>query len=551
MEGFGDKVGFIWSVADLLRGDYKPSEYGRVILPLVTLRRLDCVLAPTKEAVLAQDGAWKAGGRTTPEAVLQRVAKQQFYNTSKLDFPKLLADPAQIAGSLRAYINGFSTQTRETFEKFQFEEHIVRLERANLLYRVLQRFAEIDLHPDKVSNLVMGAIYEELIRRFSEQANETAGEHFTPREVIRLMVDLLFLEDDDLLRQPGIVRTLYDPAAGTGGMLSEADGYLRELNPAARLEVFGQELNDETFAICQSDLMLKGYDPAHITSGNSFTRDGLPADQRFDYCLSNPPYGVEWKKVEDEIRSEYQALGHDGRFGAGLPRINDGSFLFLQHMISKWKPVEEGGSRLAIIFNGSPLFTGGAGSGESEIRRWIIEHDWLEAIVALPDQLFYNTGINTYIWVLTNRKQAKRRGKVQLVNAVSFFQKMRKSLGQKRNEISLAQIEEIVRLYGYFTDGPYSKIFANQDFGYRHVTVERPLRVRYALIEETLSAVLADKAVRKFLAPPAPTGQLLLDPAQNHTEARLVAALRAAASTPTTDERAVGKALDAALREAG
>jgi len=550
MEGFGDKVGFIWSVADLLRGDYKPSEYGRVILPLVTLRRLDCVLTPTKEAVLAEDDAWTGSGRTTPEAVLKQVAKQQFYNSSKLDFPKLLADPAQIAGSLRSYINGFSTQTRETFEKFQFEEHIVRLERANLLYRVLQRFAEIDLHPDKVSNLVMGAIYEELIRRFSEQANETAGEHFTPREVIRLMVDLLFLEDDDLLRQPGIVRTLYDPAAGTGGMLSEADGYLRELNPAARLEVFGQELNDETFAICQSDLMLKGYDPARITSGNSFTRDGA-AGKRFDYCLSNPPYGVEWKKVEDEIRSEYQALGHDGRFGAGLPRINDGSFLFLQHMISKWKPVAEGGSRLAIIFNGSPLFTGGAGSGESEIRRWIIERDWLEAIVALPDQLFYNTGINTYIWVLTNRKRPERQGKVQLVNAVSFFQKMRKSLGQKRNEISEAQIEEIVRFYGEFTDGKYCKIFDNSDFGYRHITVERPLRVRYELTEAVLASILADKVIARFLMPVSNQTTLPSVHEVGILGGALITVLRGAFTTPLTGEAAATMALNSELGKVG
>ncbi len=289
-------------------------------------------------------------------------------------------------------------------------------------------------------------------------------------------------------------------AAGTGGMPPVADEYLHDLNPEARLEVFGQELNDETFAICQSDLMLKGYNPANIISGNSFTRDGK-AGQRFDYFLSNPPYGVEWKKVEDEIRSEYQDLGYDGRFGAGLPRINDGSFLFLQHMIAKWKPAEEGGSRLAIIFNGSPLFTGGAGSGKSEIRRWIIENDWLEAIVALPDQLFYNTNINTYIWVLTNRKQPKRQGKVQLVNAVSFFQKMRKSLGQKRNEISPDQIAEIVRIYGDFTDGKYCKVFVNTDFGYRHVTVERPLRVRYELTEETLATILADKTVARFLMP--------------------------------------------------
>ena len=395
MDGFQDKVGFIWSVADLLRGDYKPYEYERVILPLVLLRRLDCVLAPTKVAVLAEYE--KLHGKVqNVDPVLNRVARQRFHNKSKLDFPRLLADPNHIAGNLRSYINAFSPQARDTFEKFGFDEQITRLDEAGLLYLVISRFCEIDLHPDKVSNLEMGYIFEELVRRFSEQSNERAGEHFTPREVIHLMVDLLFLEDDALLRQKGIVRTLYDPTGGTGGMLSVAEEYLRQLNPAARLQVFGQELNEETYAICESDMMIKGYDPSNIKCGNSFTKDGF-AGQRFDYFLSNPPYGVEWKKVETFIRNEHEKLGYEGRFGAGRPRINDGSFLFLQHMISKWKPAEQGGSRLAIVLNGSPLFTGGPGSGESEIRRWIIENDWLEAIVALPDQLFYNTGINTYV----------------------------------------------------------------------------------------------------------------------------------------------------------
>ena len=546
MSGFQDKVAFIWSVADLLRGDYKPSEYGRVILPLVTLRRLDCVLAPTKQAVLIEYESLKAKNLQNLDPVLERVARQQFYNTSKLDFAKLLADPAQIAGNLRNYINGFSRQARETFEKFQFEEHVGRLDRANLLFQVIQRFAAIDLHPDAVSNLEMGTIYEELIRRFSEQANETAGEHFTPREVIRLMVDLLFLEDDDLLRTRGVVRTLFDPAGGTGGMLSVAEEYLRDLNPSARLEVFGQELNDETFAICQSDMMLKGYNPANIVSGNSFTRDGF-AGRRFDYSLSNPPYGVEWKKVEAEIRGEHEQLGENGRFGAGLPRINDGSFLFLQHMISKWKPVVEGGSRLAIIFNGSPLFTGSAGSGESEIRRWIIEHDWLEAIVALPNQLFYNTDIGTYIWILTNRKRNERKGKVQLVDATTFSRKMRKSLGDKRNEVTAEQIAEIVRTYGDFVAGPHCKIFDNADFGYRRITVERPLRLRYRLTDTALATILADKAVRKFLQPDRSGGQrALADP-----EAALVTALQLAAGTSTTDEAVLTRTLEAALARSG
>src|SRR5579859_4722249 len=395
---------FIWSVADLLRGDYKQSEYGRVILPLVVLRRLDCVLEPTKAAVLKRK-AEVEGRIENLEPVLQAAAGQQFFNTSKLDFRRLLDDPTNVADNLRAYIGGFSSAARDVIEKFDFNTHISRLDKGNLLYLVVSRFADIDLHPDAVSNLEMGYLYEELIRRFSELSNETAGEHFTPREVIRLMVNLLFIEDADILTKPGIVKTMYDPACGTGGMLSVAEDHLRALNPGARLEVFGQELNDETYAVCRSDMMLKGQDASHITYGNSFSEDHHEG-ARFDYLLANPPFGVEWKKVEDPVRTEAQTKGFSGRFGAGLPRINDGSFLFLQHMIAKMKRPDEGGSRVAIVFNGSPLFTGAAGSGESEIRRWIIETDWLEAVVALPDQLFYNTGISTYFWVLTNRKSA-------------------------------------------------------------------------------------------------------------------------------------------------
>ena len=469
---------FIWSVADLLRGDYKQSEYGKVILPLVVIRRLDCVLEPTKAAVLKRKAELE-GKIENLEEVLKAVAGQQFFNTSKLDFKRLLEDPANVGDNLRAYIAGFSEAARDVIAKFDFQTQITRLERANLLYLVLSRFADIDLHPDVVSNLEMGYLYEELIRRFSELSNETAGEHFTPREVIRLMVNLLFIEDADLLTKPGIVKTLYDPACGTGGMLSVAEDHLRRLNPQARLEVFGQELNDETYAICRSDMMLKGQDASRINSGNSFDHDGLP-DEHFDYMLANPPFGVEWKKVEDTVKKEAQTKGFAARFGAGLPRINDGSFLFLQHMLSKMKPPEHGGSRLAIVFNGSPLFTGGAGSGESEIRRWIIENDWLEAVVALPDQLFYNTGISTYFWVLTNRKSARRRGKVQLLDAREMFTKMRKSLGNKRNEISGAQIDEITRIYGDFTAGDRVKIFANEAFGYMRITVERPIRLRLA-----------------------------------------------------------------------
>jgi type I restriction enzyme M protein len=487
---------FIWSVADLLRGDYKQSEYGRVILPLVVLRRLDCVLEPTKAAVLKRE-AELAGRIQNLEPVLQAASGQQFFNTSPLDFRRLLDDPTNIAENLHSYIGGFSSSARDIIDKFDFNTHITRLERANLLYLVVSRFAEIDLHPDKVSNLEMGYLYEELIRRFSELSNETAGEHFTPREVIRLMVNLLFIEDEDILTKPGIVKTMYDPACGTGGMLSVAEDHLRSLNPQARLEVFGQELNAETYAICRSDMMLKGQDASRIFWGNSFSEDGVP-EGRFDYMLANPPFGVEWKKVEDVIRGEAETKGFTGRFGAGLPRINDGSFLFLQHMISKMKPAAEGGSRLAIVFNGSPLFTGGAGSGESEIRRWIIENDWLEAVVALPDQLFYNTGILTYFWIVTNRKSPGRRGKVELVDARKYFTKMRKSLGNKRHELAPQQIETVTRLYGDFAEGEQVKIFPNEAFGYLRMTVERPLRLRWEVTEETIGAVKVQKPVRKL-----------------------------------------------------
>src|SRR6476469_8285100 len=378
-----NNAAFIWSVADLLRGDYKQSEYGKVILPLTVVRRLDCVLEPTKQAVLDKHKQL-AGRIENVEPVLQAVADQHFYNTSPLTFARLLDDPNTIADSLQLYIGGFSEAAKDVIDKFDFGVQIERLRRANVLYQVVAKFAEIDLHPEVVSNIEMGYLYEELIRRFSERSNETAGEHFTPREVIRLMVNLLFIDDEDILTKPGIVKTLCDPACGTGGMLSVAEDHLRELNPQARLEVFGQELNAETYAVCRSDMMLKGQDATHIAYGNSFSEDHFEG-QHFDYLLANPPFGVEWKKVQSEVRREAETKGFNGRFGAGLPRINDGSFLFLQHMISKMKPPAEGGSRVAIVFNGSPLFTGAPGSGESEIRRWNIENDWLEAVVALPD----------------------------------------------------------------------------------------------------------------------------------------------------------------------
>jgi type I restriction enzyme M protein len=470
---FNDKVNFIWSVADLLRGDYKQSEYGKVILPLTVIRRLDCVMADSRDAVIAR-AADLAGKVQDPDQALQAVAGREFYNTSPLTFDNLAADPANVAINLQAFILGFSPGAQEVIARFRFDDQIRKLEEADLLYQVVGKFAGIDLHPDAVDNTQMGYLYEELIRRFSEQSNETAGEHFTPREVIRLMVDLLFAEDDQALRGDAAVRTLFDPACGTGGMLAVATERLREMNPRAHLEVFGQELNDESFAMCRSDLMLKGQTSTNVQQGNSFSQDRF-VGKRFDYLLANPPFGVEWKKVQDAVKTEAKNLGFGGRFGAGLPRINDGSLLFLQHMISKMRAPSEGGSRLAIVFNGSPLFTGAAGSGESEIRRWIIENDWLEAVVALPDQLFYNTGISTYFWIVSNRKRPERRGKVQLVDARGFWRKMPKSLGDKRKRISDDQIAEIVQLYGDFTENDRVKILLNESLGFQRITVERPL----------------------------------------------------------------------------
>jgi type I restriction enzyme M protein len=466
---------FIWSVADLLRGDYKQSEYGRVILPFTVLRRLDCVVAPVKDDMLASYDQVK-GRLDNFGPVLDRLTDiEGLWNTSPYDFRKLLQDPDNLADNLRAYLYAYSPEVKEIIDKFDLPTQINRLDKAGLLYLVVSKFADLDLHPDAVSNLEMGYLYEELVRKFSELSNETAGEHFTPREVIRLMVDLLFAEDDDLLSKPGVVKTLLDPACGTGGMLSVAQEYLMQHNDQARLEVFGQELNAETYAICRSDMMLKGDDATNIVYGNSFSEDGHQG-KKFDYLLANPPFGVEWKKVKDTVQDEHDTRGFAGRFGAGLPRINDGSFLFLQHMISKMKRPEDGGSRVAIVFNGSPLFTGAAGSGESEIRRWIIENDWLDAVVALPDQLFYNTGISTYFWIVTNRKAAHRKGKVQLIDARENFTKMRKSLGEKRKQIADDQIADIVRCYGDFETNDRSKVFRNEDFGFLRITVEQPLR---------------------------------------------------------------------------
>jgi type I restriction enzyme M protein len=469
----------IWSVAELLRGDYKQSEYGRVILPFTVLRRLDCVLEPTKDAVLAEKEKREAMG-LNPEPFLLQKAGQNFVNTSRLDLRKILGDADHVRENLLGYVRAFSPAVRDIFDSFDFAVQVERLDRAGLLYLVAEKFAAFDLHPDAVSNARMGLVFEELIRRFAELSNETAGEHFTPREVIRLMVNLLFIEDDDALNRPGVVRTLYDPTAGTGGMLSVADEYLMEHNPGARLVMFGQELNPESYAICKADMLIKGQDVSNIVPGNTLSDDGLPGNH-FDYMLSNPPFGVEWKKIEKRVRDEARQRGFAGRFGPGLPRVSDGSLLFLLHLISKMRPARQGGSRFGIVLNGSPLFTGGAGSGESEIRRYVLENDLLEAIVALPTDMFYNTGIATYVWILSNRKPEHRRGVVQLIDAGGMWRKMRKSLGSKRRELSPEHIEEITRLFGRCVEAerdgvPVSRLFRTTDFGYRTITVERPQR---------------------------------------------------------------------------
>lgn len=503
-----------WSVADLLRGDYKQSDYGKVILPFTVLRRLECVLEPTREKVV-ETVARFAGQDIDTGLFLRKASGHSFYNKSDLTLRKIAADPQIAAKNLQIYVGAFSDNAREVLDKYEFNQQVRKLDGANLLYQVIGRFTDLDLHPDVVPNHNMGYIFEELIRRFAEQSNETAGEHFTPREVIKVMVNLLVAPDADALSLPGVVRTVMDPACGTGGMLSAADDRIKALNPDATVEVYGQELNPESWAICRSDLMIKGQDPENIRFGNSFSDDGH-ARRRFDYILANPPFGVEWKKVKEEVEYEHRSLGDAGRFGAGLPRINDGSLLFLQHMLSKMKPVDingGGGSRIAIVFNGSPLFTGAAESGESNIRRWILENDWLEAVVALPDQLFYNTGISTYFWILTNRKDADHKGKVVLLDARDQWQKMRKSLGDKRKELGDGtngrpdHIADITRLYAEAVqvakdpEHPLHgkvKIFANEDFGYQRITVERPLKLRFEVTEETLAALAEAKPVARL-----------------------------------------------------
>jgi type I restriction enzyme M protein len=489
----------IWQIADLLRGPYRPPQYERVMLPMTVLRRFDCVLAPTKQKVLAEHGRSKDKLKGDAlDAKLNRVAGQRFHNHSPLDFEKLRGDSDHIAQHLVSYINGFSANVRQIFQYFEFENEIEKMREADILYLVVTKFATVDLHPDQVPNQQMGLIFENLIRRFNELANETAGDHFTPREVIRLMVNLLFIHDDKLLATPGTVRKMLDPACGTGGMLAEAQNYLREHHGAAKLYVFGQDYNKRAFATAASDMLIKAVDQNggsnNIRFGDTFTDDKFttPPYDKFDYLIANPPFGVDWKKQQREIEREHEQLGYAGRFGAGVPRVNDGALLFLQHMISKFEPVrpadQKYGSRLAIVFSGSPLFTGGAGSGESNIRRWIIENDWLEGIIALPEQMFYNTGIGTYVWVVTNRKEKRRKGKVQLVDARDLWtpggsEESKRSLGDKRRHMTAAQIREIVRVYGQFENEGISKVFDNADFGYTRVTVERPLRLRFEMTE--------------------------------------------------------------------
>lgn len=488
---------FIWQIAELLRGPYRPPQYERVILPLTVLRRFDYVLQPTKPQVLEAYEKYQHLPEDTLDDVLNKITGRNFHNHSKLDFEKLKADPNKIAENLNNYINGFSSKVRTIFERFKFDDEIIMLNENNLLYLVISRFVDADLHPDRLDNIGMGHLFEELIRKFNELANETAGDHFTPREVIKLMVDLLFAPDDDVLTRKTVI-TMFDPTCGTGGMLAEARKHLRNMNSQASLFVYGQDYNPRSYAIAASDLLLqeaKGDDNNKVAFGDSLIDDQFP-DRKFDYLIANPPFGVEWKKQQQEVQKEHQELGFRGRFGAGLPRVNDGALLFLQHMVSKFQASprdvpDSRGSRLAIVFNGSPLFTGGAGSGESEIRKWIIENDGLEAIIALPEQMFYNTGIATYIWIVTNRKHKDREGLVQLIDARERYQQMRRSLGNKRRELSDEDIASIVSEYsnirdeyGNIIETETSKVFANHEFGYNRVTIERPLRLVYRVTSE-------------------------------------------------------------------
>jgi type I restriction enzyme M protein len=503
-----EMVKFIWSICNLLRGPYKRNEYRKVILPLTVLRRFDCILAATKDKVLVRYNELKGKSENIIRPELCRITKTEFYNLSKLNFTRLLDDPNHIAQNLNSYINAFSPNVRQIMERFEFGQEVLKMAEKNLLYEVIKAFCsdKVDLSLENLDNMGMGYVFEELIRIGAEQSNEEAGEHFTPREVIELMVNLLLSPEEDLAKSH-VVKKIYDPACGTGGMLSTADKYIRKLNCDAKPILYGQDWNDGAYAVCKSDMLINGTSAENIKLGCTFVKDGFERE-KFDYMLANPPFGVEWKQQQRFIEKERNSLGYEGRFGAGLPRINDGALLFLQHMISKMNRPQDGGSRIGIVFNGSPLFTGDAGQGESEIRRWIIENDWLEAIVSMPEQLFYNTGISTYIWVVTNRKEKRRKGKIQLIDAREFYLNMKKSLGNKRREIGNGKegktdhIADITRIYGDFkhndkrrintADGTekdiiVSKIFDNEDFGYHKVTVERPLRLNFQSSRERIA----------------------------------------------------------------
>lgn len=506
----------IWSTADLLRGDYKQSDYGKIILPFTLLRRLECVLEPTRDDVLAENEARKNLG-IPMDQFLTRKSGHSFYNTSRYTLTKLMSDSNNIRENLDSYINDFSPNALEIFEKYEFTTQIDKLNESNLLYMIVEKFATIDLHPNAISNHEMGLMFEELIRKFAEASNETAGEHFTPRDIVRLTTSLLFSTDDEVLTKSGVVRSLYDPTAGTGGFLSSGTEYVYELNKDATLVTFGQELNPESYAICKADMMIKGVSVDNIKHGNTLSNDQLE-DNKFDYMISNPPFGVEWKKVETAIKTEYAEQGFNGRFGAGLPRVSDGSLLFLMHLVSKMRPTNEGGSRIGIILNGSPLFTGGAGSGESEIRRYILENDYLEAIVAMPNDMFFNTGIATYIWILSNNKPSHRQGQVQLINASAMGNSMRKSLGSKRKYLDEQQINDLVRLYGENEHTTISKLFDTTDFGYRRITVERPLQLSYYPHDtDRLESLQNDKTFIKL----ADLGSSILTALENITEDKI------------------------------
>ena len=561
-------VSFIWGVADLIRDVFKRGKYQDVILPLTVLRRLDCVLAESKAKVLTRQAELKAKGLVDLHQQLCAASGFAFYNTSQYDFDRLVQDAPHAAENLRNYIAGFSANMREVIEKFDFDNTITKLTESGLLFKVLERFRSVDFHPDVIDNARMGTIFEELIRKFNEALNENPGEHFTPRDVVHLMVDLMLAGDREAIASGRAIRTVYDPCCGSGGMLTIAKGHIRDgvkdedddrlleapVNPAADIHLFGQEVNPETFAICKSDLFMKsrtGRDAENIAYGSTLSSDsheGMP----FDYLITNPPYGKDWKMDQEAVREEH-GRGDVGRFGAGLPRISDGQLLFLQHLIAHMKKPSEGGSRIAIIMNGSPLFTGGAGSGESEIRRWVLENDWLEALVALPEQLFYNTGIATYVWVLTNRKPPERRGKVQLIDATSFWVPMRKSLGDKRRKIPHEKAREILSILESFKEGEHSKIFPTTQFGYRRITVERPLQLNFQASPERIERLKHERAFAKLAESRKrdPEVRAQEEELGRKQQQKILAMLGELPQTLFNDRPSFGRALKAAVSEHG